>query len=142
MHHDTKALLDCMAACDACVAACLDQPDRASCVRLCLDCADLCMVSARLMARGSQFHQELCALCADIAEACAAAAGVAKVLLADDGAYAHPLAENLAPLVAAHAPEYSHLLAAATTFGKNVMPRAAALLDVGQISEEIGRAHV
>ena len=72
MHHDTKALLDCMAACDACVAACLDQPDRANCVRLCLDCADLCVASARLMARGSRFHQELCALCADIAEACAA----------------------------------------------------------------------
>src|SRR3546814_10616949 len=62
-------------------------------------------------------------------------AGVTKVLQADDAAYAHGLAENLAPLVVKLAAGYSHVIAAATTFGKNVMPRAAALLDVQQISD-------
>lgn len=62
-------------------------------------------------------------------------AGVAKVLQADAAEYAHGLAENLAPLIVKLASGYSHVLAAATTFGKNVMPRAAALLDVQQISD-------
>ncbi|MBM3483846.1 MAG: electron transfer flavoprotein subunit alpha/FixB family protein [Alphaproteobacteria bacterium] len=61
--------------------------------------------------------------------------GVRKVLHADDAAYAHGLAENLAPLVVAQAGAYSHLLATATTFGKNLMPRVAALLDVAQLSD-------
>jgi electron transfer flavoprotein alpha subunit len=73
--------------------------------------------------------------CRPAAEAAAAIAGVGKVWLADHVAYAHGLAENLAPLVAKLAPGYSHVLAAATSFGKNVMPRAAALLDVAQISD-------
>ncbi|MPZ09294.1 MAG: electron transfer flavoprotein subunit alpha/FixB family protein [Kiloniellaceae bacterium] len=73
--------------------------------------------------------------CGAVAAAAAKIAGVSKVLQADDAAYAHGLAENLAPLVAKLAPNYSHVIAAATTFGKNVMPRAAALLDVQQISE-------
>jgi electron transfer flavoprotein alpha subunit len=59
------------------------------------------------------------------------------VLLADDAAYGHGLAENLAPLLVKLAANYSHVLAAATTFGKNLMPRVAALLDVAQISEII-----
>ncbi len=62
-------------------------------------------------------------------------AGVAKVLQADGAEYAHGLAENLAPLIVKLASGYSHVVAAATTFGKNVMPRAAALLDVQQISD-------
>ncbi|MGE5477337.1 MAG: electron transfer flavoprotein subunit alpha/FixB family protein [Bacteroidales bacterium] len=70
-----------------------------------------------------------------VAAAAAAVAGVAKVLVADDAAYAHPLAETLAPLVAGLAREYAAVLAPATTTGKNVMPRVAALLDVQQISE-------
>jgi electron transfer flavoprotein alpha subunit len=57
------------------------------------------------------------------------------VLLAEDATYAPPLAEDLAPLVVALAAGYSHLLAPATTFGKNAMPRVAALLDVAQISD-------
>ena len=73
--------------------------------------------------------------CRAIAEAAAKIAGARKVLLADDAAYEHGLAENLAPLVAKIAENYSHLLATATTSGKNLMPRVAALLDVMQISD-------
>jgi electron transfer flavoprotein alpha subunit len=73
--------------------------------------------------------------CDGAAAAAAAVAGVAKVLKADAAPYAHPLAENVAPLVAGLAPAYSHVLAAATTVGKNIMPRVAALLDVQQISD-------
>src|SRR3546814_7668770 len=73
--------------------------------------------------------------CAAAAQAAAKISGVTKVLQADDAAYAHGLAENLAPLVVKLAAGYSHVIAAATTFGKNVMPRAAALLDVQQISD-------
>jgi electron transfer flavoprotein alpha subunit len=73
--------------------------------------------------------------CRAVAEGAAKIAGTRKVLLADDAAYEHGLAENLAPLVVRLAENYSHLLAAATTSGKNLMPRVAALLDVMQISD-------
>jgi electron transfer flavoprotein alpha subunit len=73
--------------------------------------------------------------CSPAAQAAAKAAGVRKVLLADEAAYDHGLAENVAPLVVKLAENYSHLLAAATTSGKNLMPRVAALLDVMQISD-------
>jgi electron transfer flavoprotein alpha subunit len=73
--------------------------------------------------------------CRAVAEAAAQAMGVRKVLLADDAAYDHGLAENLAPLVVGLAERYTHLLAPATTAGKNLMPRVAALLDVMQISD-------
>ena len=73
--------------------------------------------------------------CADVAEAAAKIAGIGKVKLADDAVYAHHLAENLASLIVETAGSYSHVLVAATTYGKNVMPRAAALLDKAQISE-------
>ena len=69
------------------------------------------------------------------AEAAAKVGGVAKVLLADDAGLDHGLAENVAPLLVKLADGYSHVLAPATTFGKNVMPRVAALLDVMQISD-------
>ncbi|MBV7569519.1 electron transfer flavoprotein subunit alpha/FixB family protein [Pseudomonas sp. PDM27] len=77
-----------------------------------------------------------------VAEAAAKVAGVAKVLVADNAAYAHQLPENVAPLVAALVQEagaagYSHILAAATSNGKNILPRVAAALDVDQISEII-----
>jgi electron transfer flavoprotein alpha subunit len=71
----------------------------------------------------------------EVATQAAAVAGVTKVLHADDAAYGHGLAENVAPLIVALADGYDHLLACATTYGKNVMPRAAALLDVAQVSE-------
>ena len=64
--------------------------------------------------------------------------GVAKVLVADSPAVDHALAEPLAALLVALAPAYTHLLAAATAIGKNVMPRAAALLDTQPISDIAG----
>lgn len=70
-----------------------------------------------------------------IAQAAAGVAGVARVLHADDAAYEHELAENLADLVVSVAGDYEHILFAATASGKNVMPRVAALLDVPGISE-------
>lgn len=73
--------------------------------------------------------------CRAVAEAAAKIDGVAKVLIADDAAYANEIAENVAPLIAKLADGFDHILAAATTSGKNVMPRIAALLDVQQISD-------
>ena len=73
--------------------------------------------------------------CQAVADACAAVEGVEKVLLADDVAYANQLAESTANLIKSVAVDYSHILAPATTFGKNVLPRLSALLDVQQISE-------
>src|SRR5438552_8399898 len=73
--------------------------------------------------------------CRPAAEASAAVPGVSKVLLADDPAYAHRLAENLAKLVVGLAGEFTHVVAPATSSGKNFMPRAAAQLDVAQISD-------
>ena len=70
-----------------------------------------------------------------IAQQAASVQGVARVLVADDAAYAKPLAENFAPLVQATAASYSHVIAAATSFGKNLLPRVAALLDVDMVSE-------
>lgn len=70
-----------------------------------------------------------------IAQQVANVQGVARVLVADDAAYAKPLAENFAPLVQSIAENYSHIIAAASSFGKNVLPRVAALLDVNMVSE-------
>ena len=75
---------------------------------------------------------------AEAAQAAARLPGVAKVLVADAPAYAHPLAEPLAALLATLAPGYSHLLAPSTTTGKNVMPRLAALIDAQPISDIAG----
>lgn len=74
---------------------------------------------------------------AAVAAKAAAVAGVAKVLVADDAAYANELAENLSALVISQATGHSHILFAATAAGKNVMPRVAALLDVSGISDII-----
>ncbi len=76
--------------------------------------------------------------CGAVAEAAAAVDGVSRVLRAESDTYAHPLAEDIAPLIVSLAPGYSHVLAPATTTGKNIMPRVAALLDVAQISDIIG----
>ena len=73
--------------------------------------------------------------CADAAQAAAKIAGVKKVLHTDAAQYAGNAAENVAALVQPIASQYSHLVAAATAYGKNVMPRLAALLDVQQISD-------
>ena len=72
---------------------------------------------------------------AGIAPSVAAIGGVAKVLVANDAAYAHGLAEPIAALVVSLAGGYSHILAPSTTYGKNLLPRVAALLDVAQISD-------
>ena len=73
--------------------------------------------------------------CDGAAKDAAGIEGVTKVFHADDGAFAHPLAENLTDLVLSVADGYSHILFPATTFGKNLAPRVAALLDVQQISD-------
>src|SRR5580765_3034521 len=72
---------------------------------------------------------------AGAAKAAAAIDGVAKVLHADADIFAHGLAENVAAQVLALASGYSHILFAATASGKNISPRVAAKLDVGQISD-------
>ncbi|MDC1407473.1 FAD-binding protein [Candidatus Puniceispirillum sp.] len=73
----------------------------------------------------------------NVVKAAASIAGIAKVLVADDKSLANGLAENLAPLMQSLSGGYSHMMATATTTGKNVMPRLAALLDVMQISDII-----
>ena len=72
-----------------------------------------------------------------VADQAAKVAGVSKVLLADNAAYANQLAENVAALVADLGKGYTHILAASTTTGKNVLPRAAALLDSSMITDII-----
>jgi len=76
--------------------------------------------------------------CQAVADRAATIEGVSKVIVADNAAYKYQLAENVADLVVELAADYSHVLAAATTTGKNFMPRVAALLDVAQISDIIG----
>ena len=73
----------------------------------------------------------------EVAKSAAAIQGVAKVLDAEDAAYANWVAEDVAPLVVKLAPTYSHVVMAADSVGKNIAPRVAALLDVAQISEAI-----
>ena len=73
--------------------------------------------------------------CGTAAEAAAQVAGVSKVLVADAAAYEHQLAENVSKLIVELADNYSHIVAPATTNGKNYMPRVAALLDVAQLSD-------
>ncbi|SEI39352.1 electron transfer flavoprotein alpha subunit [Allopseudospirillum japonicum] len=104
--------------------------------------ADLVAATANTVAAAQKIGGDIHVLvageaCQAAAEAAAKLEGVAKVLVADHAAYNHQLAENLAPLVADLAKAYSHVLAPATTNGKNLMPRVAALLDVAQISEII-----
>lgn len=70
-----------------------------------------------------------------VADSVAQVAGVSKVLLADNPAFANQLAENVAPLVVELAGVYSHIIAPATTTGKNFLPRVAALLDVSMVSD-------
>ena len=76
--------------------------------------------------------------CRAVAQSAAAVGGVSRVLCADAPAYAHHLAENLAPLIVEVGAPYEHILAPHTTTGKNFLPRVAALLDVAMISDIIG----
>ena len=73
--------------------------------------------------------------CAGVADECSSIQGVTRILLVDDPAYEHALPENLSPLVQSVAERYSHVLAPASTFGKSLLPRVAARLDVQQISD-------
>ncbi len=73
--------------------------------------------------------------CGAVAEAAAQVAGINKVLVADDAALEYQLAENVSLLIAEQGKGYSHILAPATTNGKNILPRVAALLDVDQVSD-------
>ncbi len=73
--------------------------------------------------------------CAAVAEAAAKVPGIEKVLRVEHEAYANPVAEDLAPLLVAMAGDYDYLVAASTTFSRNVMPRVAALLDTAQVSD-------
>lgn len=77
--------------------------------------------------------------CAESATKAAGIDGVSKVLKADNAALAHSLAENAAPIIvdAAKSGGYTHILVAGTTYGKNILPRAAAVLDVQQITDII-----
>ena len=75
--------------------------------------------------------------CDTVANQASQIAGAARVLVANGSEYGHGLAENLAPLIAQLAQNYSHVLAPATTYGKNILPRAAALCDTVQISDII-----
>ncbi|QBG37466.1 electron transfer flavoprotein subunit alpha/FixB family protein [Litorilituus sediminis] len=76
--------------------------------------------------------------CQDVAQAATKINGVSKVLVSDNAAYQHQLAENVSLLVTELAGDYEHIIATALTTGKNFMPRVAALLDVAQISDIIG----
>ena len=75
--------------------------------------------------------------CGGVADAAAKVAGVSKVLCADGAEYANGIAENMIPLIMTVIDGYSHLLAPATTYGKNILPGVAALKDVAQISDII-----
>ena len=90
------------------------------------------------LAIGDDVHMLVAGVgCQAAVSAAAEIAGIMKVISADNEAYAHQLPENVAPLLVELAKNYSHILSAATTTGKNLMPRAAALLDVAQISDII-----
>ena len=99
-------------------------------------------VTLNAVSAASQLGSEMHVLVAgdqtgNVAKAAASIIGIAKVLVADDRSLENGLAENLAPLMQSLSGGYSHMMAAATTTGKNVMPRLAALLDVMQISDII-----
>jgi electron transfer flavoprotein alpha subunit len=97
--------------------------------------ATLCAITAAKQIGGDIHVLVIGKGCAAAGAAAAKIAGVSKVKVADGDAYAHNLAEPTAALIASLAGEYSHILAPATTTGKNVLPRVAALLDVAQVSD-------
>ena len=76
--------------------------------------------------------------CQTVAEQASKITGIKQVLLANNEAYQHQLAENVTPLIISLADKYQYFIATASTTGKNIMPRVAAKLDVTQISEIIG----
>lgn len=106
------------------------------------DNTELKAETAKLVHAASQISGSIDVLvaghdCAAVAQAAASISGVTRVLVADASCYEYQLAENISALVVELADGYSHILAAATTTGKNFMPRVAALKDVAQISDII-----
>jgi len=100
--------------------------------------ADTLKTVAAAQAIGGDIHLLVAGSnCQDVAQEASKVNGVAKVLVADNAAYEHQLAENVSLLVTELADDYDHILATALTTGKNFMPRVAALLDVAQISDII-----
>ncbi|MGL5360137.1 MAG: electron transfer flavoprotein subunit alpha/FixB family protein [Shewanella sp.] len=100
---------------------------------------DTAKVVAAALAIGDAVHVLVVGhQCAGVAQAAQALQGVSQVLLADNSVYQAHLAENVAKLLLELAPNYSHILAAASSAGKDTLPRVAALLDVAQLSEVIG----
>lgn len=103
-----------------------------------LKAATLNAVSAAVKLGGEVHVLVAGANCAAVAQAATQVVGVAKVKVADAAQYADQTAENVAALIVANATDYTHILAPATSHGKNTLPRVAALLDVAQISDIIG----
>ena len=100
--------------------------------------ADTLKTVAAAQAIGGDIHMLVAGSnCQAVAEAASKVNGVSKVLVADNAAYEHQLAENVSLLVTELAADYDHVIATALTTGKNFMPRVAALLDVAQISDII-----
>jgi len=104
--------------------------------------SDLNMATANTVAAAVKLGGDVHALvaghnCSSVAEQAAKLAGVTKVLSVDDASLAHQLAEAVAPQVVKLAADYTHILVPATTTGKNLLPRAAALLDVQPLSDVI-----
>lgn len=97
--------------------------------------ATLATVTAAVQMGGDVHLLVAGADCQAVAQEAAKVAGVSKVLVADNAAYANQLAENISLLVKALAADYSHVVAPATTTGKNFLPRVAALLDVSMVSD-------
>ena len=100
--------------------------------------ADTLKTVAAAQAMGGEIHLLVAGHnCQAVVDAASKVNGVAKVLVADNAAYEHQLAENVSLLVTELAADYDHIVATALTTGKNFMPRVAALLDVAQISDII-----
>lgn len=97
--------------------------------------ATLATVTAAVQMGGDVHLLVAGADCQAVAQEAAKVAGVSKILVADNAAYTNQLAENISLLVKALATDYSHVVAPATTTGKNFLPRVAALLDVSMVSD-------
>lgn len=100
------------------------------------------IATLNVIAAAQQIGGEIAVLVAgqnvqNVADQAKSVAGVSKVLVADNAVYANQLAENVADLVVSIASGYKHILAAATTTGKNILPRVAALLDVSMVTDVI-----
>ena len=100
--------------------------------------ADTLKTVAAAQAIGGDIHLLVAGSnCQSVAQEATKVNGVSKVIVADNAAYEHQLAENISLLVTELSGDYDHILATALTTGKNFMPRVAALLDVAQISDII-----